>query len=164
MDKKNFYIIDSCSLIDLNRHNPIDVFPSLWGKISILIDSEMMISHIEVFNEITQKDDTLTNWLKKHKKMFKEFSQKQAEIVKEILKQYPSFVKKDTSFDADPWLIALAKEVQDDPQKTLFNVKRLIVTEESLAGNKVKIPFVCKSFGIECINRIEMFRQEGWKF
>ena len=45
----------------------------------------MMVSHIEVFNEITQKDDSLANWLKKHKKMFKDFSQNQAEIVKEIL-------------------------------------------------------------------------------
>src|SRR3989338_11181711 len=98
MDKKNFYIIDSCSLIDLNRHNPIDIFPSLWEKIGILIDSDMMVSHIEVFNEITQKDDSLANWLKKHKKMFKDFSQNQAEIVKEILNQYPSFVKKDALF------------------------------------------------------------------
>ena len=164
MDKKNFYIIDSSSLIDLNRHNPIDVFPTLWEKIGILIDSEMMISHIEVFNEITQKDDNLANWLKNHRKMFRDFSQKQSETVKDILNKYPSFVKKDSAFDADPWLVALAKEIQDDPQKTLFNVKKLVVTEESLAGNKIKIPFVCKSFGVDCINRIEMFRQEGWKF
>ena len=59
---------------------------------------------------------------------------------------------------------ALAKEIQDSPQKTLLNIKRLIVTEESLRGNKIKIPFVCNKFGIDCINRIEMFRQESWKF
>ena len=45
-----------------------------------------------------------------------------------------------------------------------FNIKRLIVTEESLRGNKIKIPFVCQNFGIACINRVEMFRQESWKF
>jgi len=164
MDKKNFYIIDSCSLVDLNKHNPIDIFPSLWKKIESLIDSEAMISHIEVFNEITMQDNALTDWLKKHKDMFRSISQKQAEIVKDILKKYPSFVKKDSLFDADPWLIALAKEIQDQPQKTLWSVKRLIVTEESLRGNKIKIPFVCKEFGISCINRVEMFREEGWKF
>lgn len=165
MEKKNFYIIDSCSLIDLNHHNPIDIFPSLWKKIEDLIKSNMMISHIQVFNEIAQQDDELAEWLKKYKKMFKEISSRQAELVIEILKKYPSFVKIDKQYDADPWLIALAKEVQENPQQNLlFNVKRLIVTEESLRGNKIKIPFVCKEFGIECINRVEMFRQEGWKF
>ena len=165
MEKKNFYIIDSCSLIDLNRHNPIDVFPSLWEKIGELIDSNMMISHIQVFNEITQQDDNLTEWLKKYKKMFKNVTQRQAELVSEILKKYPSFVKIYKQYDADPWLIALAREVQENPQQNLFfNVKRLVVTEESLRGNKIKIPFVCKEFGIDCVNRVEMFRQEGWKF
>lgn len=125
MAKKNFYIIDSCSLIDLNRHNPLDVFPSLWKRIKELIDANMLISHIEVLNEITQQDDTLTAWLKANKKMFRDFSQKQAKIVKQILAKYPSFVKKDSKYDADSWLIALAKEAQDDPQKTLFNIKRL---------------------------------------
>ena len=76
-----------------------------------------------------------------------------------------SFVKKDSRYDADSWLIALAKEIQEDPQKNLFfNIKRLVVTEESLKGNKIKVPFVCKEFGIDCINRIEMIRQENWKF
>lgn len=165
MEKKNFYIIDSCSLIDLNKHSPIDVFPGLWKKIGGLINSNMMVSHIEVFNEITQQDDILFEWAKKYKTMFKKITLKQSEIVKEILKKYPSFVKKDSKYDADPWLVALAKEVQENPQTNLFfSIKRLVVTEESLKGNKKKVPFVCKEFGIDCINRIEMIRQEGWKF
>lgn len=165
MEKKNFYIIDSCSLVDLNRHNPIDIFPSLWKKIGELIKSEMMISHIEVFNEITQQDDKLTEWLKDYKQMFKGFSKKQSEIVKNILSKYPSFVKKESKYDADPWLVALAKEMQENPQQNLlYNIKRLVVTEESMKGNKIKVPFVCKEFGIDCINRIEMIRHEGWSF
>lgn len=165
MDKKNFYIIDSCSLIDLNKHSPIDVFPGLWKKIGDLINSDTMISHIEVFNEITQQDDVLSEWAKKYKKIFRNVTPRQSEIVREILKKYPSFVKKDSTYDADPWLVALAKEVQENPQQTLFySVKRLVVTEESLKGTKIKVPFVCKEFGIDCVSRIEMIRQEGWKF
>ena len=165
MENKNFYIIDSCSLIDLNRHNPIDLFPSLWKKIEELIKSNMMVSHIQVFNEITQQDDKLTEWIKKYKSIFRNVTQRQAEIVWEILKKYPSFVKIDNQYDADSWLIALAKEIKEDPQQSLsFNIKRLIVTEESLRGNQIKIPFVCKEFGIDCINRIDMIRQEKWRF
>lgn len=70
----SFYIIDSCSLIDLNRHNPIDLFPSLWNKIGGLIRSNFLISHKEVLNEISIKDDKLSKWLKNHKKMFIEVS------------------------------------------------------------------------------------------
>jgi len=119
MENKNFYIIDSCSLIDLNRHNPIDLFPSLWKKIEELIKSNMMVSHIEVFNEITQQDDKLTEWIKKYKSIFRNVTQRQAEIVWEILKKYPSFVKIDNQYDADSWLIALAKEIKEDPQQSL---------------------------------------------
>jgi len=164
MPGKNYYIIDSCSLIELNRHNPLDVFPSLWKKIESLINSELLVSHKEVFNEISQQDDQLLEWAKKNKKMFKGVTDKQVQIVKDILSKYPSLIKIERKFDADPWIIALAKEMKEDPQRKLHQVKRLIVTEESLKGNKVKIPFVCKEFDIECINRIEMFREEGWKF
>jgi len=124
MEKKNFYIIDSCSLIDLNRHNPIDLFPSLWKRIEELIKSNMLVSHVQVFNEIAQQDDKLTEWLKKHKKIFKNVTSRQVEVVSEILKKYPSFVKIDKQYDADPWLVALAKEIQESPQKNLlFNKK-----------------------------------------
>ena len=164
MERKNLYVVDSCSMIDLNRHNPIDIFPSLWEKIKRVIKSGMMISHVEVFNEISKQDDELTEWIKEHKLMFKDVSEKQIKIVKEILKKFPSFVKKDDRHDADPWIVALAKELKDDPQRSLFEIKKLVVTEESPRGNKVKIPFVCKEFGIDCINGIDMIRQEGWKF
>lgn len=164
MSKKNYYIIDSSSLIELNRHNPLDVFPSLWKKIESLIDLGLLVSHREVFNEISKQDDQLSEWAKRNRKMFKEITTKQIKIVKEILNKYPSLIKIERQYDADPWIIALAKEMKEDPQMKLHQVKRLIVTEESLKGNKVKIPYVCKDFDIECINRIEMFREEGWKF
>ena len=147
MEKRNFYIIDSCSLVDLNKHSPIDVFPGLWRRIANLINSDMMISHIEVFNEVTQQDDVLAEWIKRHKKMFKKVTLRQSEIVREILKRYPSFVKKDSKYDADPWLVALAKEVQENPQQNLFfKVKRLVVTEESLKGNKINSSKISAGF------------------
>ncbi|MBU0980542.1 MAG: DUF4411 family protein [Nanoarchaeota archaeon] len=33
-----------------------------------------------------------------------------------------------------------------------------------MRGEKVKIPFVCNNGQIECIDIIDMFRTEGWKF
>lgn len=163
----NYYVIDSSSLIELNRRYPIDVFPTLWKNVETLIEKEFLVSHKEVLKEISIMDDSLKKWAKKQKKFFKELDEKQMEIVRQILKKYPSLAKSDNeTAAADPFVIALAVEMGSNPQKTLLQtVKgRIIVTEEKLRGNKVRIPFVCKDYNIECIDIIEMCRVEGWKF
>lgn len=166
----NYYVIDSSSLIELNRRYPIDVFPTLWKNVETLIDKGRLISHKEVRKEILAflgREDSLKKWVEKQKKFFKELDDRQIEIVREILKKYPSLAKSDNeTAAADPFVIALAVEMGNDPQKKLFQMVkgRMIVTEEKLRGNKVKIPFVCKDYNIECINIIEMCRVESWKF
>jgi len=68
----NFYVIDSSSLIELNRRYPIDVFPTLWKNMDKLIEKGFLISHKEVLKEISVMDDSLKKWAKKQKKFFKE--------------------------------------------------------------------------------------------
>ncbi len=166
----NYYVVDSSSLIELNRRYPIDVFPTLWRNVEKLIEKGYLISHKEVRKEILAflgRDESLKKWVEKQKKFFRELNEKQMEIVRQILSKYPSLAKLDNeTAAADPFVIALAVEMGSTTQQTLFNtVKgRIIVTEEKLRGNKVKIPFVCKDYNIECINIIEMCRVEGWKF
>ena len=163
----NYYVIDSSSLIELNRRYPIDVFPTLWKNMDKLIEKGFLISHKEVLKEISVMDDSLKKWAKKQKKFFKELDETQMEIVRQILVKYPSLAKSDSeTAAADPFVIALAVEMGSSSQQTLYpTIKgRIIVTEEKLRGNKVKIPFVCKDYNIECINIIEMCRVEGWKF
>lgn len=167
MKSLNFYVIDTSSLIELNRRYPIDVFPTLWKNVEELIGKGLLVSHKEVLKEISVMDDSLKKWAKKQKKLFRELDEKQMKIVRDILSRYPSLAKADNEIaSADPFIIALAVEIGSEPQKTLVeSIKgRIIVTEERLRGNKVKIPFVCKDYGIECINMIEMCREEGWKF
>lgn len=112
-------------------------------------------------------DDSLKKWAAKQKGLFKELDENQIKIVKEILKKYPSLAKSDNEFPAaDPFIIALAIELKKDAQKTLTPTvkRRIIVTEERLRGQRIKIPLVCQDYGIECMNIIEMCRVEGWKF
>jgi len=163
----NYYVIDSSSLIELNRRYPIDVFPTLWKNMEKLIEKGHLISHKEVLKEISIMDDSLKKWAKQQKKFFKELDEKQMVIVRQILEKYPSLAKSDNeTAAADPFVIALAVEMGSTTQQTLLHTAkgRIIVTEEKLRGNKVKIPFVCKDYDIECINIIEMCRVEGWKF
>lgn len=163
----NYYVIDSSSLIELNRRYPIDIFPSLWKNVETLVDKGWLISPREVLKEISVMDDSLKKWAQKQKKLFRDLDAKQMEIVREILGKYPSLAKSDSEVAAaDPFVIALTVELTRNPQKTLFpgGKGHIIVTEEKERGNKVRIPFVCRDYSIECIDIIEMCRIEGWKF
>jgi rRNA maturation endonuclease Nob1 len=160
----NCYIIDTSSLIALNRNNPMDVYPGVWHKMEYLIKSNRLFAPKEVLNETRKFDDSLFEWGKKQNKMFVEPTSKQIKIVKDILSKYPSLIKLDKIYAADPWVIALAIEMVSSPQTTLVEIKRIVVTEEKIRGNKIKIPFVCNDFGIEAIDILDMFRIEGWKF
>jgi len=160
----NIYIIDTSSLVKLNRNNPIDVFPSIWEKLKFLADNNCLIAPREVLNEIKQNDDMLSKWAKNQKKMFKEPTQRQIELVQDILREFPSLIDAEQKYQADPWLIALAMELSSNPQRTIFTIKRIIVTEEKLRENKIRIPFVCNKKSIETIDIVELFRTEGWKF
>ena len=164
MKTVNFYIIDTSSLIELNLRYPIDVFPSLWKNVEKLIERGLLISHSEVLKEISKKDDSLYKWVVKQKNFFRSITPYQIKIVKDILAKYPSLSKSDNEIAAaDPFVIAIAIELGQ--QTSLLGKKqRIIVTEEQLRGNRIKMPFVCKDYGIDCINIIEMCREEGWKF
>ncbi len=160
----NHYIIDSCSLMELKRKNPFDVYPTVWEKIESLINRGLLLAPREVLNEIMEGDDQLAEWAKKHNKMFVEPTEKQIEIVKDILKEFPALIKQNRKYDADPWVIALAVEMATSLQQTLTPIKRIVFTEEKLRGEQIKIPYVCQKYNIEAIDILDMFRIEGWKF
>lgn len=162
MELENKYIIDSCSLIDLKIKYPADVFPGIWDKIDDLIVSNRLIAPEEVFNEIENGDDELVPWAKKRKDIFVSPDRKQIELLKEILEKYPflGHYEKEGP-NADPWIIALARAKNEFP--TLIPAQYVVVTEESQL-RRSRIPFVCNEYQIKCINVIQLFKEEGWKF
>ena len=160
----NIYVIDTSSLIRLNKENPIDVFPSVWKSLETLVKGDRLIAPREVLDEIARRDDQLKVWAKTQKRMFKEPTASQTQLVKDILIRYPSIVKVDKLYSADPWVVALTLELASSPQRTLVTIKRIVVTEEKLRGNQITIPFICKNYTIDAIDIVELFRTEGWKF
>ncbi len=159
-----WYIIDTSSLIELNKHNPMDIYPGVWKNMRGMVQSKRLIAPKEVLNEITQADDLLSEWAKDHSQMFVEPTETQILIVKEILEKYPSLIKLDRKYDADPWVIALAIEMNRSKQSTLVEIKRIVVTEEKIRGKKIRIPYVCQEYTVEVIDILDMFRKEGWTF
>ncbi|MDD4353412.1 MAG: DUF4411 family protein [Candidatus Nanoarchaeia archaeon] len=164
MSTNNVYVIDSSSLIELNKHSSMDVFISVWKKLEELVKQKRLVAPYEVYKEIIKKDDQLSKWAQRHQKLFVKPTAKQIKIVQEILKEYPSIVDKNKTDSADPWVIALAIELSTSPQQTLGKVKRIVVSEELIRGERIRIPYICQKKNIECVNKIEMFRIEGWKF
>ncbi|HEY8140896.1 MAG TPA: DUF4411 family protein [Nitrososphaera sp.] len=55
----SYYVIDSSSLIELHRHNPIDVYPTVWKHIESLIRKGTLAAPKEVLYEILDGDDEL---------------------------------------------------------------------------------------------------------
>lgn len=162
----NRYIIDASSLMQLNRINPIDIYPTPWKKIESLAQSGQLFSLREVFNEIVQGTDALADWTKGQRKWFKDFTPRQLEIAKSVLNIFPSFAKGVGKFDADVWIVAMAIEMQESlqNQQTISPTAIVVVTDEKIKGNSVKVPFVCKHFNIESCSLFEWFRKESWKF
>ena len=158
------YIIDSSSLMGLNRNNPMDIYPSVWKNIEILVRKKQLFAPKEVYKEIKRGDDILCEWAKSQKGMFVEPTKKQIEIVTEILEKYPGLAGSDHENAADPWIIAMAIEMIRSRQSTLVQIERVVVTEEKAMGSKTKIPYVCQNYNLECVDIFNMFRREGWRF
>jgi hypothetical protein len=162
----NYYVVDTSSLIEMKTKYPFDVFPGIWQRTERLIERDLLVAPTEVLKELLPKDDSLAKWAKKNRRMFRQLDVYQIEKAREIVNEFPKIAKSDSEVAAaDPFVIALAIELQESPQQILGTAvkKNIVVTEEKMRGNEIRIPLICKKYGVDCINAIELFRKEGWK-
>ena len=129
-----------------------------------LIERGSLMAPKEVLSEVKRHYDHLADWANAHRDLFQRPSRRQTEFAWKILEKYPHLVDEGKMQDADAWVIALAAEPTENPQQTMSPVIRMAVTEEKIKGNKTRIPFICRKYNIKAINRIDMFRIEGWRF
>lgn len=153
------YCIDASALINLTRRPglpyppyPRDVFTQLWKKLESMISSEELISHERVYKEVKKRDDELSKWCKKHKKMFRKIDECQIEKIQEIKSKYDKNywdreISKNSEW-ADPWLIALS--ICEDA---------IIITDEKTTPNH--IPYIANYFNRQCLNLMDFFRNVG---
>lgn len=148
----------------MKERYPFDIFPTLWDKLNMLIESKRLISHQQVYEELKGKDDELLQWAKQHKKMFRELDQEQNALVKKILAKFPRLIDplKQTA-EADPFVIALA--IIERRNLTMLGDDCSVVSEEKPSrGNRPKIPDVCNYYDLGHFLSLEFFSNEGWKF
>ena len=153
------YIIDTSELINLDRHYPKDVFPKLWRNAENLISEGRILAPETVLDEIKRGHDGLSDWCKKHRKMFRK-TNALLDQVRKIIGKHPQLVKHNLIHDvADPHIIALAVSHKNN----LLGLIPIIVTAESVRKES-HIPHVARDYGIETCRLMEMFKREGWKF
>lgn len=145
------YVFDTNIFINLQRRQPIDIYPSVWIKIGELMEEGIIISSREVYDEISVGGDVLEEWAKKRREYFLPSEVSIQKRVRGILHSHRGLVeggKKKNS--ADPFVVALAQEL-----------KCKVVTEEARTGNKnsPKIPDVCDEYKIGCIDFVGFSRE-----
>lgn len=147
------YCIDSSSLIRLFSEV---AFKPLRAKLLELIDSDRIVSPMEVCNELMRGTDDLAAWAKSNREMFRHPVEGEVEILAEILKKFPDTSKIDNEFDADPWLVASALAFNREQQGEMFASRMVIVAEDSKA-----LRHLCDNLGVVRISLIDMLVAEG---
>jgi hypothetical protein len=69
--------------------------------------------------------------------------------------------------EQDPFLVALALVEKRCSEQSLAPVQICVLTQEGHVGDNattLKIPNVCKRYGIECFNLLQLCEREGWNF
>ena len=115
-----------------------------------------IISSKEVYQELVDGDDELSDWAKERKNspIFIEPNEGVQKIFKEIadyvsqhyLPQYARFFLS----KADPWVIAQARF-----ENCIVVTHETVVAEDS---KKIKIPNICNRFNVKCVGPYHMLR------
>lgn len=149
------YSLDSSGILDLFRIYPPDVFPTIWIQMESAAKGGVVFAVDEVYRELEKKDDGAFQWLKARRAMIVALDTEIQQLVAAVLTAHPRLVdtRKNRS-SGDPFVIGLAQA------RGLT-----VVTGERASGviAKPNIPDVCMALGIQCVNVLSMFRNEGWR-
>jgi hypothetical protein len=149
------YILDSSALFDLKRDYPISIFPTLWQNFNELCKNGHIVAPREVLREINKGNDELVEWAGEFEHMFLEPTDKEVDILREVMKYYPPKVieKYGTNPWADPLIVSAAK-----------HFRLPIIQHETTDPNQHKIPTIAAKFDVKCIRLVNLFDEQSWKF
>ena len=146
------YCFDTSTFIELwNVTHRQKTFPSLWKDIEIIITAKKIVSSVEVLNELQMRDDDLFAWAMKNKQGFLPIDQAQIEELRKIYSEIGDIGHKGRTFDADPWILALARSKNAS-----------VVSSEKHTGDRgnPRIPDACKFLNIPHLRSSDVFEIE----
>lgn len=157
------YYLDANIFIQAkNNSYPLEMFPGFWEWIDQNANDNIISSSSFVYHEIINGEDDLAEWMKaRHPSpLFQEPTTQEQQIMTDI-SHYVSrtYTREEAEAfldGADPWVIA---------QAIASGAK--VVTMEKLVGpdsKKVKIPNICREFGVAWCDTITMLKELNARF
>lgn len=147
------YIIDSSSIFSQKPDEPNRrrVYKGLWQRIDGYIKDQVIVTCSEIESEI--KDKELINWLHSQQCEILPITDEIQNNVRKIVNEHPALIDfSKCKSSGDAFLIA-----------TAMAYGLTIITEENQNSPK-KIPAICKSYNIPCVNITELCSKENWEF
>lgn len=161
------YLLDANVFIQAKRfYYPFDIFPGFWEWLDREMENGVLGSIIPIYDELTAGSDILSQWAIERKDsgwflpVEEVETQEQYSVIASWAvnpaQKFKQTAQEEFLFVGDSWLIA--KAVAEN---------RIIVTHEKYDANSQKrilIPNVCRAFGIEYIDTVELIRRTGARF
>lgn len=153
------YLLDANTYIQAkNEYYQMAVCPGYWDW----LDSQFAVGRLAsvrlVYDELKDFGDELSSWVKPRKEQFLDVADDEtqarfieiAQHVAELQNLKPGNLENFMS-GADPWLIAKAK-----------SIGAVVVTHEVFApeaARKIKVPNICRKFGVDYLNTFQLLKQ-----
>jgi hypothetical protein len=157
------YLLDSNTYIEAkNRYYGMDICPAYWDWLDKQVGEGAIASIDMIGKELKAGNDELAIWVADRPAHFirndDENTQAMvAEIVQWIMEgDYNQGNRDNFLAKADPWIIAKAKIIG-----------AVVVTHEAQAAantRKIKVPNVCRQFGVTCLNTFQFLRDLNARF
>lgn len=153
------YVLDTSVISSLHRNYYRPTFVSLWKAFDGMVDAGEFTSTREALRELEDNGGEALDWANANADLFTTPDAKEATFVAGIYKvtHFQANIERQKILrggrNADPFLIARAAAVGGT-----------LVTMEQFKDNGVKIPNICRHFGVPCLDLRGFMAAEGWVF
>ena len=154
------YVFDTGVISHLHKNYYRKRFVSLWNEFVQLVADCKITSTREVFHELGDGSPGADlEWAKANHKLFVTPDAREGAFVAKIyaVAHFQSNIEKQKLYkggrNADAFVVARA-----------FAIGATVVTAEHFKPNAVKVPNICKHFGIACLDLEGFMESEGWEF
>ncbi|UBM61550.1 DUF4411 family protein [Candidatus Sulfidibacterium hydrothermale] len=166
-DAREIYCIDASAFITMHRFYPLRLMPDLWRYLEELFEKKKILSHQIVFDEIVPKSgkkDELAQWLTAFRANFISTSQRQLELVPDVLSNFPKLIDPESEKDqADPWMVTMLIEIMEQDGMFGDQSNYVMVTTES-EKRATRLPAACRHYNIRHMNLFQFFEANGFEF
>lgn len=154
------FSVDTSAIIDLWRGvYAKDVFEKACAQFEDAFDSGVIIAPDEVYHELVDADDDLSEWAKTRKDVFHPLDELLQDHVRAVMTPFPQAASLPQARYADPIVVALAR-LRKCPVVSQETKNDLVSNPHGLPA----IPNYCDSASIRHLRLLRLFRELGWRF